>query len=149
VKVLLQEDDNVETLWADPVGPDLYQLDNLPFWAYSVSWRDVVEARLDADGILTLVRVVQKSGHRTVRIILDPPADEAPESQAILDGVVALGASYEGMNPGYLAINIPPDVALERIVDYLIESGQQWEHADPRYRDLFPDDPVESDEAVI
>jgi hypothetical protein len=32
VKVLLQEDEFVETLWADPVGTDLYRLDNSPFW---------------------------------------------------------------------------------------------------------------------
>lgn len=144
VKVLLQDDDNIETLWAERVGPDLYRLDNSPFWAYGVSWRDVVEARPDADGMLTFVRVVEKAGHRTVRVILDPPADKAPESQAILDGVVALGASYEGMHPGYLAIDIPPEVPLERVVEYLVASGQQWEHADPRYTDLYPDEWVEN-----
>jgi hypothetical protein len=32
VKVLLQHDEFVETLWADPVGPHLYRLDNSRFW---------------------------------------------------------------------------------------------------------------------
>jgi hypothetical protein len=140
VKVRFEEADNVETLWAEQVGPDQYRLDNSPFWAYSVSWRDVVEARRDADGALAFVRVVEKSGHRTVRLILDPPADRSPESQAVLDGLLPLGATYEGMHPGYLAIDIPPGVALDRIVDYLIASERQWEHADPRYSELFPDD---------
>ena len=142
VKVLLQEDDNVETLWAERVGPDRYRIENSPFWAYGVSWRDIVEARPDADGMLTFVRVLEKSGHRTVRLILKPPANESPNSQAILDGVVALGASYEGMNPGYLSIDIPPDIELVRIAEYLTASGQQWEHADPQYRDLYPDEHI-------
>lgn len=142
VKVLLQEDDNVETLWAERVGPDQYKLDNSPFWAYGVSWRDVVEARPGAEGMLTFVRVIQKSGHRTVRLILNPPADESADSQAILDGVVALGASYEGMHPGYLSIDIPPGIELARIAEYLTASGQQWEHADPPYEDLYQEEKV-------
>jgi Domain of unknown function (DUF4265) len=140
VKVRFQDDDNVETLWAEQVGPDEYRLDNSPFWAYGVSWRDVVEARRDAEGTLAFVRVVEKSGHRTVRLILDPPADRSPESQAVLDGLVPLGATYEGMHPGYLAIDVPPEVTLERVVAYLTATGRQWEHADPRYSDLYPDD---------
>ncbi|HEX6050934.1 MAG TPA: DUF4265 domain-containing protein [Gemmatimonadaceae bacterium] len=54
VKVLLRDGENVETLWADRVGPDLYRLDNSPFWAYGVSWLDVVEAHPDADGVLVM-----------------------------------------------------------------------------------------------
>ena len=145
VKVLIQEDDNIETLWADPVGPDLYQLDNSPFWGYGVSWRDVVEAHPDANGQLRVSRVVEKSGHKTVRVIFDPGVDESPENRAILDGVVALGASYEGMNPRYLAIDIPPGIELTRIAEFLTQHAVQWEHADPRYSDLYPDE--ESDDA--
>ena len=140
VKVLLQEDEYVETLWADPVGPDLYRLDNSPFWAYGVSWRDIVEAHPDPDGMLRMTRVVEKSGHRTVRVILKPGVDVSPEAQAIMDGARALGASCEGMNPAYLAIDIPPGVELMAVAKYLTERGVQWEHADPRYSELYPDD---------
>ena len=140
VKVLLQEDDNVETLWADPVGPNLYRLDNSPFWAYGVSWRDVVEAHPDPDGQIRMTRVVEKSGHRTVRVIFDRGVDESPEARAVLDGVTALGASYEGMNPRYLAIDVPPEGDLMAVARYFTEHGVQWEHADPRYSDLYPDE---------
>ena len=71
VTVLLQEEEYVETLWADPVGPNLYRLDNSPFWAYGVSWKDVVEAHPDPDGMLRMTRVAQKSGHRTLRIVFE------------------------------------------------------------------------------
>ena len=140
VKVLLQEDKSVETLWADPVGPDLYRLDNSPFWAYGVSWRDVVEAHPDPDGMLRMTRVVEKSGHRTVRVFMKPGIDNSPEAKAVMDGVRELGASYEGMNPTYLAIDIPPGVELMTVADYLTAHGIQWEHADPTYATLYPDE---------
>ena len=138
VKVLLQEEEHVETLWADPVGPDLYRLDNSPFWAYGVSWHDVVEAHPDPDGMLRMTRVVEKSGHRTVRVFMQPGIDASPEAKAVMDGVRELGASYEGMNPTYLAIDIPPSVELMRVADYLTARGVQWEHADPDYATLNP-----------
>src|SRR5215471_9708262 len=112
VKVLLRDGENVETLWAERVGPDLYRLDNSPFWAYGVSWLDVVEAHPDAGGQLVMSRVATKAGHRTVRVFFDSGVDRSPEAKAVLGGVVALGASYEGMNPRYLAIDVPPGVDL-------------------------------------
>jgi len=139
VKVLLQEDEYVETLWADQVGADLYRLDNSPFWAYGVSWQDVVEAHPDPDGVLRMTRVVEKSGHRTIRVILKAGVDVSPDSRAIMEGVRTLGAGYEGMNATYLAIDIPPGVDLMTIAKYLTERGVQWEHVDPRYSDLYPE----------
>ena len=140
VKVLLREDEYVETLWAERVGPDRYRLENSPFWAYGVSWLDVVEAHPDGQGQLAFARVVEKSGHRTVRIIFDPGIDEDPENQAVVDEVVRLGCSYEGMHPGYIAVDVPAGVDLMQVARYLTEQGVQWEHADPRYSELYPDE---------
>jgi hypothetical protein len=139
VKVLFQEDENVETLWAERVGPDQYRLDNSPFWAYGVSWKDVVEAHPDAEGMLRFARVVVKSGHRTIRVVLPRRADESSASQAILDGLNELGATYEGMHAGYVSVDMSPDADFHAVVKYLIASGQQWEYADPPYSALFPD----------
>jgi hypothetical protein len=62
---------HVETLWATSVGNDTYKLDNSPFYAYGVSWEDVVFAPFTAEeGFPTFERVVTKSGNRTVRVIL-------------------------------------------------------------------------------
>jgi hypothetical protein len=138
VKVLLRNDEYVETLWAERVGPDRYRLDNSPFWAYGLSWLDVVEARPDENGQLAFARIVEKSGHRTVRIIFDPGIDEDPEGQAVVDDLVRQGCSYEGMHPGYIAVDIPPGVDLIGVARYLTEQGVRWEHADPRYSDLYP-----------
>jgi len=84
------------------------------------------------------VRVVRKSGYRTIRLILEPPADTAPESQAILDRLKELGCTYEGMNHRLIAVDIPPSVDLMTVRQFLITTEQEWEHADPEYDDLFP-----------
>jgi len=140
VKVQLSDESgNVETLWADPLGDDLYRLDNTPWYAYRLSCGDIIEARPEEQGgFPVFVRVVRKSGFRTIRLILKPPADKSPESQAVLEHLRGMGCTYEGAHPGFLAIDIPPSVELEAVREYLISTGQEWEHADPKHEDLFP-----------
>lgn len=136
VKVRLRgpEAGDVETLWAVPVDTNLYQLDNSPFFAYGVSWQDVIEAKSSEDEILEYVRCVKKSGNRTLRVIfqdyrsIDPPAEE------VLRGLRDLGCSYEGMQPRMISINVPPKVDLGTVTDFLSkQAGLQWEYADPTY----------------
>jgi hypothetical protein len=137
------EDDDaiVETLWAESLGNDLYVLDNSPFYAYGVSWRDVVFAPFDPDeGFATFLSVATKSGNRTIRIRFDPPVEPGNASDQILQGAVALGCSFEGANPGYMSINVPPEIGLETVRKFLIEQDVAWEHADPTYEALFPDE---------
>ena len=131
----------VETLWATALGDDRYRLDNSPFYAYSVSWEDIVYAPFDEqEGMPAFVRVDQKSGHRTVRVIFDPPVQDGSKSDAVLQGLCSLGCTYEGANRGYMSIDLPPGVQLEKVRQYLIEQSAQWEHADPTYAELFPDE---------
>jgi hypothetical protein len=81
VKVLLREEEYVETVWAEQVGPDHYRLDNSPFWAYGVSWRDVVEAHMDEGGQLGFTRIVEKSGHRTGARSSSPESMKTPRAR--------------------------------------------------------------------
>jgi hypothetical protein len=57
-----------------------------------------------------------------------------------MNGLVALGCDYEGANTRYIAVNIPPHVELESVRQYLTQCNATWEHADPSYAELFPDD---------
>jgi hypothetical protein len=132
---------HVETLWATALGGDEYKIDNSPFYAYSVSWEDVVYAPFDeTEGRPAFVRVVKKSGHRTIRIKFDPPVQDGNESDQILQSLVSLGCTYEAANRGYMAIDIPQEVDLENVRQYLIAHAAQWEHADPTYEQLFPNE---------
>jgi uncharacterized protein DUF4265 len=137
------EDDgsaNVETLWAFDLGENRYRLDNSPFYAYSVSVGDVVFAPVDpADGRPTFASVLEKSGNRTVRVILDPPLATGNSSDSVVQELLSLGCSYEGANPGYLCIVIPQEADLAAVCERLTKREIQWEHADPEYSALYPE----------
>ncbi|SFN72756.1 hypothetical protein SAMN05216289_1712 [Dokdonella immobilis] len=40
----------------------------------------------------------------------------------------------------YISVNIPAFVELQAVRSHLIEHDAQWEHADPTYESLFPDE---------
>ena len=132
---------DIETLWAVDLGNDQYRIDNSPFYAYSVSWQDIVYAPFDRDeGRPIFQRVVLKSGNRTIRVAFETPVENGNESDGILKGLVSLGCSYEVANNRYMSVNIPPEVNLESVRSYLIECHATWEHADPTYAELFPNE---------
>ena len=134
------DDVEVETPWARKVGVNTFVLDNLPWFAYGISAGDTFEAIPAGDGLPEFTRVLEKSGNRTVRVILKPSVKESPESQAVLDHLVAMGCEYEGMNGSYFAVNIPPRVEFADVCAFLTEGKLQWEHADPTYAELHPDE---------
>lgn len=132
---------HIETLWAYELGQDSYKLDNTPFYAYSVSVVDVVLAPLDeAEGRPVFRSVLQKSGNRTLRVLFDPPLHAGNAADALLQKMLALGCSYEGANPSYLCVTVPPASDFNAVCDCLNEGGVDWEHADPSYDALQPQD---------
>lgn len=144
IEIRVEDDEgniDVETPWVTPVGHDRYRLENSPFYAYNVSWEDIVEGKIeDAEGFPVFTKVLEMSGNRTVRVIFNPPIKEGNRSQDILNGLTDLGCSYEGANRSYIVINIPKDIDLMKIRDYLLSKDVQWEHADPSYSKLFPNE---------
>jgi len=135
VKVALRNaEGDVETLWADDLGDGRFRLDNTPWYAYGVSWQDIVEATADADGQLQFQRVLEKSGNRTIRIVA-----EEPFSDEWLKQITQLGCSFEGANRRYVGINIPPGIDLQSIAAFLTAADVRWEHADPTYEQYLND----------
>jgi len=125
---------HTETLWARQMDTNLYQLENSPFFAYGVSWQDVIEARLGDDHVLEYVRCVKKSGNRTVRVIFQDYRSTDPGAEEVLLGLRNLGCSYEGMQPRMISVNVPSRVDLRVVTDFLKQQfGLQWEYADPTY----------------
>jgi hypothetical protein len=132
----------VETLWAFDLGGGRYRLDNLPWYAYRVSLEDVIEAAPDEAGQLQMLRVVSKSGNRTLRLIYegaDLNTSWPSEIQETMDWLVEHGCSYEGANRRYQAVNVPPEVDLDIITAFLTEAEVRWEYADPTYEDIHPE----------
>lgn len=131
-----------ETLWAIPLGDDRYELANSPFYAYGVSWKDVVLAPRAPDGMPEFQKILSKAGHKTVRVRLDPPYERGNVSAKRVDELVALGCSFEGSHNTLISFDVPPEVKLGLVRDYLISIDAEWEHADPTYEELFPGDGV-------
>jgi hypothetical protein len=124
-------DGELETLWATDLGDGTYRLENTPWYAYGVSWLDIVEAKPEQDGLLKFSRVVSKSGNRTVRIRADEPF-----TTEWLNRLVALGASFEGAIGSYIGVNIPPETDLNVVTSFLTQEAVEWEHADPSYEQI-------------
>ena len=132
----------VETLFAFSLGQDRYKIDNCPFYAYYISLHDIVHAPFDdGEGFATFQEVVSKLGNRTVRVIFDPPVEPGNRSAETLNALAALGCGYEGANPKYFAVNVPPQVELQAVQALLMEREVEWESADPSYAELHRDDP--------
>jgi hypothetical protein len=149
VKVLfIGPDGEVETLWANRVAPGRFALDNLPWFAYGVSAGDVVEAEPNESGMLVFKRVIEKSGNRTIRVtpeVAQAGGEWTFESRRLMDTLVDQGCDFEGANKSFVAVNIPPEVRLEAVVELLIESGFNWEYAYPTYADLYPSQSIENE----
>ena len=108
-----------EWLWAKPLGGDLYELDNNPWWAKDVSWKDVVRARHDADNSLVHVELVKPSGHSTIRIMPSKASDA--QVKTLMTRLNEIGCTYEGESgwQSLISVDIPPDVDYSAIVPML------------------------------
>ncbi|MFK8052804.1 MAG: DUF4265 domain-containing protein [Woeseiaceae bacterium] len=130
---------DVEFMWADAVGDNHYQLKNFPFYAYGISFDDVVEAhpKDDEDPYPYLTKVIKKSGHRTLRIILDESAKESERSQQLLQAIASMGCGYEGMNgKTYFVVNVQPHCDFDAVRDFLNDEDIRWEYADPTFDEM-------------
>ena len=139
VQIQFQDDEGRrESLSASTVGRSLYRVENSPSFAYSVSLNDIVRARRGKDGLLHFSEVVEKSGNRTVRLLLAKFSVNSETAQPILRGIEGLGCSYENLQASMLCVNVPHEVDLQQVVEYLKTLEMWWEYADPTYETLYP-----------
>lgn len=108
----------IETLWA-VVTESGYQLDNIPFYATSVAWGDVVSAERESDGLLKYTGLICPSGHSTVRLLFNRSEDV----QKVRDELRALGCGSELAWSRFVAVDVPPSVKYDRIRFYLEKEG--------------------------
>lgn len=129
-----------ESLWAFSLGDGRYRLDNTPWFVRGVSCYDVVEAAADDEqGVPVVERVVERSGHLTVRVL--PLGDRSVE---VLAALIAefddLGVDCEGDQVhGLLALDIPPSTRLAPVKDHLDagEASGRWEYEEGLVNELW------------
>lgn len=127
---------DVETMWAVPLGDDRYRLDNTPFYAYGVSWDDIIIAKAQKDGFPVFESCAEKSGNSTVRIIFTEEEVQGLSAETMLAQLAEMGCSYEGADASYYAVNVPADTDLSEIAELLTHNEIMWEHADPSGEEL-------------
>jgi len=109
-----------ETLWAARMGPGQYRLENSPFFAFGVSYQDVVAAREDG-GHLRFTEVVRRAGRSTYRIIRKSGAEDAFER--LWKPLEGAGCTYEKGPNQLLAVDVPPSSNIASVYQ-LLEAGE-------------------------
>lgn len=125
-------------LWAEPLGSQRFRVESCPFFAYGVSRDDVVRAtEAQGDEAPRLEDVIEKGGHRTLRLALDPRIDLADGAiQGLLERLLEMGCTHETLRPKLVALDVPPEVDVTIVVELLQALADDgtvvWEWADPR-----------------
>ncbi len=97
----------------------LYEIRNTPWYAYNLSWGDVVRCDGVSPADLPIVaEVVQPGGHLTIRIMFKEAVEEQNREE-ILAHVNRLGATYENADGTMYALDLEPNLTPQRLLDYL------------------------------
>lgn len=111
-----------ERLWATGLGGDRYRIDNVPLYAYGLSYGDIVTARSDGD-LLTFTGVVGQGGNSTYRVLLRP-GHGRPDFERYWARLEPLGCFYESTSDpeNVFAISVPADADVA-LVYRILEEG--------------------------
>jgi Domain of unknown function (DUF4265) len=97
-----------EALWAKDLGDDLFELRNVPFYAYGLNFYDVVLAVSPApDQKPSVLQVVKRGGHRTLWVTFTDQRSSAERGE-LLKELNVWKAYYEGADGTYFAIDVEP-----------------------------------------
>jgi hypothetical protein len=109
-----------ETLWAEKVGHDAYQLQNTPFYAKGISLDDTIIARFQ-DGIPVFDKVLSAGGHSTYRIIVSKARWD--DFQGYWNPIRLCGCSFEEGQNRLLAMDVPAEADIHTVYK-LLEDGE-------------------------
>jgi hypothetical protein len=138
-----------ESMWAQPLGNDLYKIENIPFYAYGLNFQDIVRATLDSDELILEIReLVEVNGHRTFRVFFKKNIDRQ-EQEKILDSMSGLGITYERADKTFVALDMKPEGNYQAIFDKLDEFFEKgiltFETCEARIEGSFDDLPEEDE----
>jgi len=120
-------DYGTESMWASHLGHDRYRLENIPFYAYGVSYGDVIVAG-QIQGQIVFRIVSHRGGHSTYRVFLyEGTTDE--KFKRIWGELEQLGCTYEKATDRLFAIDVPPQANIYEAYGILErgETSQAWD----------------------
>lgn len=106
-----------EQIWARRLGEHTFEICCVPFFAYGMALGDVVET----NGAHVIRRVINRSGHRTVRIWLGDSSSAAAREE-VQKAVSSLKINIERYSENLLALS----VAGEGVCQYVIHVLEQY-----------------------
>ncbi|GAA4079560.1 DUF4265 domain-containing protein [Streptomyces hundungensis] len=117
-----------EQLWTRQLAVDRFEIACLPFFSYGICYRDVVTV----DNNHLVSAVVQKSGHRTLRVaFIAEHHDWCQLHELLHDTVTEASLSHEWLQGTYLAVDLAPGADETDLVAVLEPSAQagalHWE----------------------
>lgn len=117
-----------EQLWTRQLADDRFEVACLPFFSYGICYRDVVT--IDSNHLVA--SVVQKSGHRTLRVALVTGHHDRNQLHEHLHGkVVEAALPHEWLQGTYLSVDLPPGTDPAALVEALEPSARagalHWE----------------------
>ncbi|WP_329454240.1 DUF4265 domain-containing protein [Streptomyces sp. NBC_01497] len=105
-----------EQLWTRQLTADRFEVACLPFFTYGICYRDVVT--IDSNHLVA--SVVQKSGHRTLRVALVAEHQDRDQLHELLhDKVATAGLAHEWLQGTYLSVDLSPGTDPAALVEVL------------------------------
>jgi hypothetical protein len=108
-----------ETVWAERLGADRFRLRNVPFYAYDLSYGDIVRGVVRSGG-LTLESIVERGGHSTYRLFVT----DTEVLQRFLEfwlPLERLGCTLERATERLIAVDVPPEANIHATYEVLKE----------------------------
>lgn len=100
-----------------PLSLDNYRLENVPFFAKGVSFRDVVAVSTGSDGHKRFAGVLVPSEHSTIRVVVYRNASPRPLEERVRElreRFVQIGCITELSHlAGLFAIDVPPSIQID------------------------------------
>jgi hypothetical protein len=108
-----------ETVWAEPLGGDRYQLRSTPWYAYNLHLLDIVRAVPPVSGDSpTIQEVVEPSGHQTLRVRFQEEVSETMVQQ-VLQRLGEAAVSAEQGSERLYALDVRPEGDVAGVCTYL------------------------------
>ncbi|WP_310618723.1 DUF4265 domain-containing protein [Flexibacterium corallicola] len=118
-----------EALWVTSLGANRYRIENTPFLAKGVSYKDEVAGVRGKSG-LKFDRIVKHHGHSTYRILVEETAtpEEFQEHWLKLEKLGCICEDMDGDIPLF-SVDIPPTTSLKKAIIILEDASHVhiWE----------------------